>query len=305
MENQKKCSSKDHSETDSISYCQKCEIYMCNKCHNIHSNLCQNHQQYVINIRNNNLEEKFTGLCKEENHPNKLEYFCKNHNKLCCAACLCKINGKGNGIHKDCNVCFIEKIKNEKKDILKKNIKSLEKFSNDFKISIEELKNILDNIAIKKEELKTKIQKIFTNIRNVINERENKILSEVDNQFDKVFLNEDIIKDSEKIPNKIKNSLDQIKKMDNNWDDNKLNEFIYECINIENNINEINKINDEIKKCKLNSDLEIVFEPEEDNKINNLLDNIKSFGNILRKKYGFIFKECPINIKENRKYIIS
>ena len=117
----------------------------------------------------------------------------------------------------------------------------MEKFSNDFKISIEELKNILDNIAIKKEELKTKIQKIFTNIRNVINERENKILSEVDNQFDKVFLNEDIIKDSEKIPNKIKNSLDQSKKMDNNWDDNKLNELIYECINIENNINEINK----------------------------------------------------------------
>ena len=120
MENQKKCSSKDHSETDSISYCQKCEIYMCNKCHNIHSNLCQNHQQYVINIRNNNLEEKFTGLCKEENHPNKLEYFCKNHNKLCCAACLCKINGKGNGIHKDCNVCFIEKIKKRKKKHSKK-----------------------------------------------------------------------------------------------------------------------------------------------------------------------------------------
>ena len=93
--------------------------------------------------------------------------------------------------------------------------------------------------------------------------------------------------------------------MDNNWDDNKLNEFIYECINIENNINEINKINDEIKKCKLNSDLEIVFEPEEDNKINNLLENIKSFGNILRKKNEFIFKECPINIEENRKYIIS
>ncbi len=159
----------------------------------------------------------------------------------------------------------------------------MEKFSNDFKISIEELKNILDNIAIKKEELKTKIQKIFTNIRNVINERENQILSEVDNQFDKVFFNEDIIKDSEKIPGEIKNSLDKSKKMDNNRDYNKLNELIYKCINIENNINKINKINVEIKKCKLNSDLEIVFEPEKYNKISNLLDNIKSFGNILRK----------------------
>ena len=93
--------------------------------------------------------------------------------------------------------------------------------------------------------------------------------------------------------------------MDNNRDYNKLNELIYKSINIENNINKINKINVEIKKCKLNSDLEIVFEPEEDNKINNLLENIKSFGNILRKKNEFIFKECPINIKDNRKYIIS
>ena len=46
--------------------------------------------------------------------------------------------------------------------------------------------------------------------------------------------------------------------MDNNRYDNKLNELIYKCINIENNINEINKINVEIKKCKLNTDLEIV-----------------------------------------------
>ena len=71
--------------------------------------------------------------------------------------------------------------------------------------------------------------------------------------------------------------------MDNNRDYNKLNELIYKSINIENNINKINKINVEIKKCKLNSDLEIVFEPEKYNKISNLLDNIKSFGNILRK----------------------
>ena len=51
---------------------------------------------------------------------NKLEYFCKKHNKLCCAACLCIINRKGNGIHKDCKVCFIEKIKKRKKKHSKK-----------------------------------------------------------------------------------------------------------------------------------------------------------------------------------------
>ena len=49
------------------------------------------------------------------NHPNKLEYFCKTHNKLCCTNCIVNIRGKGNGKHKDCNICFIENIKNEKK----------------------------------------------------------------------------------------------------------------------------------------------------------------------------------------------
>ena len=115
MENHKKCSCKEHLEYDSISYCQKCEIYMCNKCQDIHSNLCPNHQQFIIKILDNDIQEIFTGLCKEKNHPNILDYFCKTHNKLCCANCLCKINGKGNGIHKDCDVCFIEDIKNKKK----------------------------------------------------------------------------------------------------------------------------------------------------------------------------------------------
>ena len=38
-----------------------------------------------------------------------------------------------------------------------------------------------------KEELKLKIQKIFTKIRNVINEREEKLLIEVDNQFNEIY----------------------------------------------------------------------------------------------------------------------
>ena len=42
------------------------------------------------------------GLCKEENHSNILEYFCKSHNVLCCAACINKIKGKGNGQHSYC-----------------------------------------------------------------------------------------------------------------------------------------------------------------------------------------------------------
>ena len=118
MEIKRKCSSKEHNE-EAISYCGKCEIYMCNKCEKIHSGLCINHELIILN---NNVIDIFTGFCEEENHSMKLEYFCRNHNKLCCPACLCKIKSKGNGQHNNCNVCNIEDIKNEKKNKLKENI---------------------------------------------------------------------------------------------------------------------------------------------------------------------------------------
>ncbi len=60
----------------------------------------------------------------------KLEFFCKSHNKLCCLACISKIKIKNYGMHKDCNICPIEKIKDEKRNKLKENIKILEDLSN-------------------------------------------------------------------------------------------------------------------------------------------------------------------------------
>ena len=123
----KKCSFKDHKEVDSISYCQECKIYMCNKCINIHKGFFENHHQYILDKE---INEIFTGICSEQNHYQRLEYFCKNHNQLCCAACIAKIKGEGNGQHTDCNVCFIKEIKNEKENNLKENIKSLENLYN-------------------------------------------------------------------------------------------------------------------------------------------------------------------------------
>ena len=109
----KKCLYKEHKDIDAISYCQECKVYMCNKCSNHHQGLCENHHQ--INLDNNN-KQSFVDICKEENHPMKLEYFCKNHNILCCAACIAKLKGKGgNGKHKDCDIDLIENIKDEKK----------------------------------------------------------------------------------------------------------------------------------------------------------------------------------------------
>ena len=107
-----KCYSEEHGDIDAIIYCKKCEIYLCNKCEIYHSKLFKSHQ--IINLGKDK-EEIFNEFYKEFNHNDKLLYFCKTHNKLCCVACIAKIKGKGNGQHSECNICFIEDIKDEKK----------------------------------------------------------------------------------------------------------------------------------------------------------------------------------------------
>jgi len=95
---------------------------MCKKCEIFHSNLFSNHQNFIFQKGD---KEIFTGFCQEEDHNNQLEYFCKTHNQLCCAACIAKIIKRKNGKHKDCEVCLIEDVKDEKINYLKENIKLL------------------------------------------------------------------------------------------------------------------------------------------------------------------------------------
>ena len=94
-------------------------------------------------------KEIFIDICKEKRHSKQLEFYCKNHNKLCCAACITKLETNGYGQHKDCDVCVIQDIKEEKKNKLKDNIKYLEDLSNNLNNSIKELKQLFDKIEEK------------------------------------------------------------------------------------------------------------------------------------------------------------
>ena len=226
MENQIKqikCSSEEHKEIDAISFCPECRVYMCNKCQNIHSSpLFKSHHPYNLNKE----DEIFSGVCKVKNHPMKLEYFCKEHNQLCCAACLCKVNDNGDGQHKDCDACNIKIIKDEKKNKLKENIKILEDLSNSFNNIFKELKEIFEKVEKNKEDLKLTVQKAFTKIRTALNEREDKLLEEIDNLFNERYFNEEIINNGEKLPKKIKVSLDKGKQIDKEWDNENLISYI-------------------------------------------------------------------------------
>ena len=298
MENKKiKCSSKDDKDIDAISHCGECKIYMCNKCEKFHSKLFPNHKIYNLDKQ---LDEIFTGFCKEPNHRDVLEFFCKSHNTLCCTACLCKIAKKGIGLHKDCDVCLIEDIKEEKKSKIKSNIKYLEEISDTIQDSIDNLKETIEKINKNKEELKLEIQKTFTKIRTELNNREDELLLKVDKQFDDIYFDDNILKQSEKLPNNIKLSLEKIKKIE--FNDDKLASYINECIKIENNIKDINTINENIKKCENYVDIEINFEFDEQLKL--IIEIIKEFGKISLQNNNISIDSKIINKDKEQKLSI-
>ena len=267
----KKCSSIKHKESiDADIYCQQCQIYMCNKCLNHHSELFQSHYLYTLD---KDMDTIFSGFCNFKNHNNKLEYFCKTHNQLCCVACISKIKDNNNGQHRDCKICSIEEIKEGKKNILQQNISYLENIYKNIEDTINKLKLLFETINKSKEDLKLNIQKIFTKIRNKLNDREDALLLEVDKQFENLYFKEELIKISEGLPKKIKKALENGKIINNDWNDNKkLTSLINECLNIEKNIEYINEINENVKKYNMINKL-IKFIPEDD-EINTFLDKI-------------------------------
>jgi len=292
MENKKQnCSLEEHNEIDATNFCPICKIYICNKCEKYHSILFKKHQLLSLD---KDINEIFTGFCKIENHNNELDYFCKDHNELCCAKCISRIKRKGNGQHINCNVCNIEDIIDEKKNNLKNNINTLKELSNTFQSSIDKLNIILENINNNKEKVKLEIQKIFTKIRNELNNREDELLLEVDKEHEKMNFNDNILKESQKLPNKIKLSLEKGEKLINEMDNINLNSLVYDCINIENGIKNINLINEKIKKFySINTQIKFNSENKED-----ILESIKKFGYINEENDNIIDINNNMNILE-------
>ena len=288
----KNCSSKKHEKLKATNFCQDCRLYMCEKCTEHHKEFYA-HQILDIKV----LEESFTGICKEANHLNSLDYYCKTHKQLCCDSCIIKFKKNGKGIHSECEVFPIEEVKDQMKKNLNQNINSLEELSVSLEKSINELKNIFEKINENKEEIKIKIQKIFTKLRNELNNREDELINKVDAKFEETFFKEDFIKKIEKLPRKVENILNKSKSLNNNEkENNHVNEFIYNYINLEKYIEDIKILNLNIAKCKsLKPNIKLYLDDE---KINYFNKEFKSFGHIYYKHFEF---ENSIN----KNYIIS
>ena len=85
------------------------------------------------------------------------------------------------------------------------------------------------------------------------------------------------------MPNKIKSSLDKGKIIDKEYEINKLNSLINECIKIENIVRDINTIDKNKKDLQSIVEQEIVFNLDE-NDINIFIEKIKKFGEINKQK---------------------
>ena len=272
MEERKKCSFIKHQDVDAISYCFECNVFLCNKCLNAHPDFLENHHKYNLD---KNIKEVFTGICQEKGHNNKLDFYCGTHNKLCCAACLSKIKSEEYGQHNGCTVSPIKNIQEQKLNKLKENMKYLEDISNKIENSVNELKKLFETINDSKEELKKNISTIFTKIRNEVNEREDKLLIEVDKKYEDLFFTQDLIKQGEKLPLKIKQCLEKGKlinqdcdknniiqlndKIMNDEDENDNKKYSYECVNLK-KINEIYEDQKDLKiKITLKNNKKIIW----------------------------------------------
>ena len=296
-----KCSSTEHKDIEAIIFCKEFKIYLCNICEKQHSEVNKGHHHYKLD---KNFREIFTGFCKEEKHINELIYFCKTHNILCCAECITKLKGKNNGNHSDCDICLIEDIEIEKKNKLEENIKTLESLSNNLQQIIDEFKKTFEEINEKSEKLKLKIQKVFTNIRNEINKKEDEILLDLDKKLGSFFLDKEYVKNIDRIPNKVKISLENGKILEKNWKEKELNESLYNCLNIENSIKSINELKEKIKINNLNH-LHLNFDFNEIDCINNISKILKENLYESEIQYNFLNESNIIKTQNEKEKLFN
>ena len=81
---------------------------------------------------------------------------------------VCKVDKLGDGQHKDCEVCIIQDIKDEKRNKLKENIKILEELNINLNEIMEKIKKLFQKLEKDKEDSKLSYLKINFKYENYI-----------------------------------------------------------------------------------------------------------------------------------------
>ena len=170
---------------------------------------------------------------------------------------------------------------------------------------INKLNEAYKEITDKKENLKIRVQKFFTKIRNEINQREDQLLLIVEQVYEKYFFNKNFSKDIDKIKNKLNLSFNKELNILNEYDKDEINfiSLINDCLIIEDCIKEINFLKENYEKYENNKTIIIDLKLKEEEI--KFLNNIKNLGNIYPNNFFFKLKNYIDEYKYlNRKYII-
>ena len=301
----KKCSSENHSDKEAIVYCNFCSLYMCKKCETFHSELFKNHNP--ISLKNNS-NITFYNICKEKNHSNQLLiYYCNTHKILCCPLCISKIKTNNDGKHADCEIHSLDELKTQKEKEFCDKINLLKENIILFDNKLEEIKNISEKINLKKENIKLNVMKIFTELRNAINNREDELLKEIDKRFNDIYFNDNIIKENEIFKNDFKTYINQNKNIKTQNTEiiqfiNELDKLNEKCGNIENKIKQLSAICNKSN----NYDVKMEFKPGHGG-LGDILNKLRNFGDILiDENNGLkIYKCFNTKTEENNVLLIS
>ena len=275
--------------------CEYCDIKLCNECSKIHSKFLPKHNLIEINKSE---PFYFKSNCSYENHKKMpLNYYCENHNTLCCALCLCIKQDDNFGIHNKCKILSINEIENIKKQNLNQNIKLFENLIKTLNEKKEIISNIVKEQEKNKEEIKKKIETFFTKMRNIINEREDELNNLVDEKFNKDNFSDDELNNFKNLSKKSNYLLEIGKELSQKWDKNKNIEMLQKCINIE-KMNE--KLDKFIKKINEHEEKKIEYDfISSEKELEKLKIRLKKYVNIIKP---LSFKLCP---KDLNSYKVS
>jgi hypothetical protein len=195
----------------------------------------------------------------------------------------------------------LDKFEYKKRDNLRENIQTLENLSGSIKTSIDQLEELVESISEDRKKLISTIQNTFTKIRNIINEREDELILEVETLFTDKFISDDYFRKIKNLPSRIKHALSQVESIEEKWNDNKLS-ALHEYLDIENSIADIESLGKNIEKCRKNNNFKLKFFPQNTDNC-QLFDDLKHFGEVLEG--SFKFKPCPENIEPKRQYKLN
>lgn len=180
------CSCKDCGE-EAIIFCPSCDKYYCKGCESFHKKAFSEHASFGLeDIKSEGLIEIFTKKCEiHTEHP--LYYLCLTHNTTCCSVC----SHKGNK-HDGCKLVPLDGIdKKELLDKIKAKCKTFEKETTNVRYQIDNRQSGFEKFDDEIEKISLKIHEKCEELKKIIEEKERKMLEELD-EIKSKYSHEDI-----------------------------------------------------------------------------------------------------------------